>query len=477
MTFADIDGSNITNPEIFRNNLNIFFVSPEDYRLGGWSDTQALQAAIDDVTSRPQGGTIDLERGYAITGVTLKANVRLSGGKLSAVSGSTQMVEIGAAAHNAAIENVVFDGSAMSQPSGDLGGCIVQSPHSALSRNLRISDNVFTLPSSGFGYHATQLNASMGTFSGNQCHQCGGDTYQFNGGFWSIVGNVVMNSGDGGIAMNNAAAGVVSSNYIYKCVLGVGMGPNGDTANPYTKLLISGNIIDSCDYGYNGGWYSYPGREGPRYVQLNGNHITRCKSHGIYFSGRTSDVDMDLSITENSVLECGSSAFDGFSGIGHGISVHAAKGAVITDNKVVKGLGAGYTVSACEKAVFSGNVSRGNQVGVSWLNGSEVHHGDFYSSQDAQEKTGWHYTISGEMSFEGTLNGSAYAAAFHGQGVPNLKRLNGVRAIAYTSASTVWPVTIQGIDGTNAYLQADPSAANAKYKMVFDFGSYPNPLW
>lgn len=289
-------------------------VNPEDFRLSGYNDNQTLQAAIDAVSAAGVG-TIYLPQAYTVTGLDLKSNVSICGGTLIAAPNCHTMLRILNGSNNILIKDIFFNGTALID-TGPLGGTCIGQTTGAQSYDVSIEGNSFTCPPSGQTFHAILLNDLIGDVRGNIVRQSGGDAINVNGGFVRIVANNVQNSGDGGIAVNNAGASVVTDNHIYRCNLGVGMGPNGTTADPYSKILVSGNVIDGCDIGINAGWFGYAGREGPKYLKVEGNRITRCKSNGMRFDGRESSVIMDVAITDNLIDECGATTYDGTLGTG-----------------------------------------------------------------------------------------------------------------------------------------------------------------
>jgi hypothetical protein len=170
----------------------------------------------------------------------------------------------------------------------------------------------------------------------NYCPKCGGDIYNFNGGYNSVVGNVAMNGGDGGIAFNNGAYGEIVGNTIFKCGLGIGAGPQGTTVNPQSLFTISCNNIDSCEQGINMGWFGYAGREGPINVAISGNSITRCRQIAITYNGNsTATVSKYLSITGNVIGPMGTADFNGITDpSAFGITLDYAPDSVVSGNVV-----------------------------------------------------------------------------------------------------------------------------------------------
>jgi hypothetical protein len=170
----------------------------------------------------------------------------------------------------------------------------------------------------------------------NYCPKCGGDIYNFNGGYNRVIGNVAMNGGDGGIAFNNGAYGEIVGNTIYRCGLGIGAGPQGTTANPQSLFTISCNNIDSCGYGINMGWFGYAGQEGPINVAITGNSITRCKTLGITYNGNSNvTLSKYINITGNVVGPTGTADFDGTTDPNaFGITMDYANDSVVSGNVV-----------------------------------------------------------------------------------------------------------------------------------------------
>jgi hypothetical protein len=112
------------------------------------------------------------------------------------------------------------------------------------------------------GFSAIQLSGCTGCIvRGNYVPWSGGDALNFNSGEYIITENVVENVGDGCIAMNNNAFGVVANNILRRCNLGVGAGPAGEWA-PRTQIDsdLKKYWLLSC-----------------RFLHLDPNHQVRCR--------------------------------------------------------------------------------------------------------------------------------------------------------------------------------------------------------
>eukprot|EP01043_Picozoa_sp_COSAG02_P062062 COSAG02_NODE_8474_length_2560_cov_3.102397_1_plen_276_part_00 len=155
------------------------------------------------------------------------------------------------------------------------------------------------------GYSAIGLSGCVGcVIRGNYVPHSGGDALNFNSGEYIVTENTVENSGDGCIAMNNNAFGTVANNILRRCNLGIGSGPSGGCnlpcpptgcsqpcGNPRgtgpdtnsTPFVVTGNLIEDCDYGMLLGWFGYKGRLGPMNTVISSNVIRRARQSAVQY--------------------------------------------------------------------------------------------------------------------------------------------------------------------------------------------------
>jgi len=237
-------------------------------------DTAAIQAAVNAVSANPIGGTLYFSDGIYITQeITVGSNIIIEGNgtTLKGKTGQNYIFRL-TGLENITIQNFNFDCIGLSNVNTnplDIGlksSAIYVRLGSGLFNNVKILNNRFiNIPTTSQEYHAIGFNSVNCIVSNNFSDQCGGDVFNFNGGINIVTNNQIRNGGDGGVAFNNGARGIISDNYIYKCNLGVGCGPEGFTTDTsYNNTLqIDSNTIDSCDWGVNLGWFGFVGREGP----------------------------------------------------------------------------------------------------------------------------------------------------------------------------------------------------------------------
>ena len=358
-------------------------VTPEKYRLPGYNDAQAIQAAIDAVTALVGGGSVRLDGQYTCNApVVLKSNVRLHGGTLKASNTLTAgyLIALQAGAVNPKVCDVNIDCVDMQPETTKYGATAIQDFGGC--RGVVISGNVFTLAdtdetSSFVPWHACVMANSQGVVANNYSGVCGGDTFNFNGGRWVITGNYVQDSADGGIALNNDIHAVVTGNYLYKCNLGVGAGPHGTPASPFRVLHVTGNVVESCAVGVNAGWYGYAGRVPAQYMNISGNTILRCRDAGIYYISSDGADKLAPHIHDNIIAETGSTSYNGRAGPGEGIAVVGCTYADVQGNKVVKSAGFAYVLSGVKKTVFANNASFENNVDIKYEECS-LYHGQLF---------------------------------------------------------------------------------------------------
>lgn len=302
---------------------------------GVTNDTVAIQAAINSASSTRKelyffGGTCLSNM------LTLADNVHMisSSGVLKLAAGQNVLLRIPGNTDNVVIRGFVFDGANMSTVG--LDNSIIYQPPGGSTGNLWIEDNSFiNIPTNIGCCNATKLNGSKSHITHNYVAQSGGDTINTNGGFHIIEGNYVENSGDGCIALNNSARGNVVGNFVRKCVLGIGSGPQGSQSDTdiIQNLTIVGNTFESTKFGINLGWYAYAGRDGPFNWQISGNTFRNIQATGIQYDGPVAATDVNGSITGNTFYGTGAQSFDSTPETNaYDINIQGASGVAITGN-------------------------------------------------------------------------------------------------------------------------------------------------
>lgn len=430
-------------------------ISVSDF--SGATDSIKLQRAINFASARGGYWDVVIDGSYTVGNIDSAANVRLTGGKLTATSGVDRIINIAASSDYFIIDGVIFDGLLLEDTGSptSTAACIYQNSGVARSVGLAIVNNRFAVRNNdGAAYCASLLNDCSGEFAGNYSAQCGGDTFNFNGGFWNIHHNMALNGGDGGIAMNNGAGGRVDSNYVYKCSLGVGSGPNGTTASPFTNIEIVNNVIEACEYGVLAGWFSFAGREGPQYAKISGNKIVKPRLYGIRFDGQATTPYMSLQISDNQIMSSGSSAYNGSTGTGSGIGLFGASGSMVQDNQVIGGLGNAFYFDGNFDVMFDGNIAISNSgYGVVWANTNSAHVGSFHeTSNTLGRSSGVPSNLqSGVIEFTGTTNGSGTVTIAHNLGATEIKRIVPGSVVAHVqqTGNVYYQMALAYIDGTN----------------------------
>ncbi len=352
-------------------NADVVSVCDFGVKGDGSDETAYLQAALNSghkwlsLSGKTiTAGTVTLPSGVGLVG---------DGGTLKAKSGSYYQIYIPDGSANSTIHGITFDASGLVTEGSPMGeaACISSATTSGTMSGLSITNNRFlNIPTNlGQRMHSIQLNYGEAYVSGNYTEQCGGDIYNFNNGYFIVTGNTAKNSGDGGIAFNNDARGCIVGNYIYKCDLGVGAGPEGTDANQDHTLLISSNEIVACGDGINMGWFAYKGRKGPRNVKIVSNTVAKCKRSGIRYDGSDDGWTGYVTIVGNTIYNCGSTDHDGSVGDGIGISIGGCKYVIIGSNTLHDNAGTDIVVGAIENVQVIGNaVNAGTyaEAGGSW---------------------------------------------------------------------------------------------------------------
>ena len=338
---------------------------------GTTNDTTAIQNAVNAVSASPLGGVLYFPQGtYLTSKITVGPNIILDGGNsvVKAVTGQNYIFSI-TGTENITIRNFVFDASGMSDVGGT-GGLPMSVVYIDVAvgacTNIVVDGCRFSgIPLTNQNYHAVGFNGADCVVQNCYVDQSGGDALNFNGGFATVVNNVVKNGGDGGIAVNNGGRANISDNYIYKCNLGVGCGPEGSsTAVDTYSLVISNNTINSCDWGINLGWFSNSGRRGPSPIAITGNAVLSCKSYGIRYDGDSSTFVLNATVSGNTIMYTGSNAYDGTYGVSSGDIVFAAcRNVSIVGNSIYYPLSTGSEraiwINACAFVTITGNTIYG----------------------------------------------------------------------------------------------------------------------
>lgn len=278
-----------TNVEFFRTGdiLDQFETEP------GISNARALQAGInalaaigggtietapgDFLLSNPNASTTDNER-FAIEG---KPWVRVDFSSSTVIPDETvsTVAIFGTAVSSCdgfSIVNGYFDCNGMGtaapvKPSGAyqyFGGCGIAQRNGPVSKGLWFDALHFDFPdidpSDAFvPYHACVMADGEGIWSNCQTPRCGGDCYQFNGGYWGILNPQVGECSDGAVAINNGFQGIILGGILRKSNLGVGGGPYGLEGDTKRDIYIGGGLlIIEPNIAVNLGWYSLWNRVG-----------------------------------------------------------------------------------------------------------------------------------------------------------------------------------------------------------------------
>jgi parallel beta-helix repeat protein len=339
------------------------WISVKDFGAVGdgvTNDTTAVQAAI-NAASAVGGSTVIFPAGvYACTQLTLPSYVTLlgTGGTIKTFGSLAFQILLAANATRFAILNLTFDSPGIFS-NGTSESSVISSQGVCTDGRLE-NCSFYNIPINlGQRMHAWFGDWDNCFVAYNYVEQCGGDILNFNTGQNVVVGNYLENGGDGGIAFNNGARGTISGNYIFKCDLGVGSGPQGTIANPFDTFAITGNYIDSCDYGINLGWFSYAGRTGPINLSITGNTIVRCKSAAIYSNGNNAvatPIPTYLNIGGNVINYMGTADYDGTTNSNaRGIRLSTSPYCTVNNNVVANCTGEGIFLSNSSQCTVNGN--------------------------------------------------------------------------------------------------------------------------
>ena len=324
------------------------------------SATANLQAIL-DATAKNGGGWAPLPCGhYATLALTLPSSVKL--GRCLPVPGRPGTLTLGACepgkqqhiisvgnGTGQAISGVYFDHANLTDPS-TRSSCAVTGGSGSVGFLLENS-HFLNINTTSQGFSAIQMSGCSGCIvRGNVVPRSGGDALNFNSGTYIVTENLVENVGDGCIAMNNNAFGLVSNNVLRSCNLGVGAGPSGSASSftDSTPFAITGNQIEDCDYGVLLGWFGYKGRVGPVATIVSDNIILRPRSSGIQNNGGPGAFDGSFIVHGNQITHAGSPATQpphtsSRLGPGHGIVASSVRDVQISGNLVSHGRGDGIT--------------------------------------------------------------------------------------------------------------------------------------
>ena len=334
----------------------------------------AIQAALNYITSIG-GGTLFFPPGvYASDRIGIYSNTKIegSGATLKTFGNPDRQIYLIANSENITISNMNFDSPGL-VPAPPLEAGVIWDLGNQV--NFRLENcSFYNIPLNlGQRMTAIQMQAVSCIIKNNYVDQCGGDCLNFNGtGFNIVTGNWIQNGGDGGIAFNNGAKGCITGNVIKKCVLGVGSGPTGTTADPFSSYSVTGNTIDSCDLGMDLGAFGFAGREGPVNVSISGNTITRCKTTGIRYFGKIGGgTDAKIAFTGNVISDMGTADFDGVPyGAADGFEITYCPESSITGNIVTSVTRSCINVSNSPGMSVTSNTLKTGQLGVIFGGGS-----------------------------------------------------------------------------------------------------------
>lgn len=339
------------------------------------SSTALLQAAV-DAAAAAGGAVVRISCGFhAIGPLSLHGGVTLDARLCAAAPPGTaagqltlgacaaeQMHILHIAGNNVTVAGVRFDCANLTLDTNrDMAAVHTVSA----VRGLTLQSNRFLrINTTSQGFHAAILSDCTGcSVRDNFVSQSGGDALNFNAGEYLISGNTVQDTGDGCIALNNNAFGVVSNNILRRCNLGIGAGPAGAaaTANASTPFVITGNLIEDSDFGVLLGWFAYNGRLGPVNCIVSSNIIRRCRSAAIQNNGAPGQLGGAWLISDNQITHTGFPASPpphtaAGPGAGHGIVAATLHDVAIRGNLISHGRGDAIAVESTAHCVITGNI-------------------------------------------------------------------------------------------------------------------------
>ena len=337
--------------------------------------TTAKLQGILDATAAAGGGWAQFPCGFHTTeALTLPSGVKLGSwhcatkaltlGACEPGSKQQHIISVGNGTGHM-ISGIRFDHTNLTDPSTRTS-CAVAGGSGATNFVLE-SSHFLNINTTSHGFSAIQMAGCEGcVVRGNVVPKSGGDALNFNSGTYIITDNLVENVGDGCIAMNNNAFGLISNNVLRSCNLGVGAGPSGSSASAAssTPFVISGNQIEDCDYGILLGWFGYAGRVGPIGSVVSNNVILRPRSCGIQYNGGPGAHDGSWIVQGNQIMHSGFPAtpppHTDPSEVGPGRGIYAASlsNVHIIGNAVTNGRGDAITAMGLH-FIISGNILQG----------------------------------------------------------------------------------------------------------------------
>ena len=342
------------------------------------NDTTAVQNAINYASSLGGGNIVFPLGTYACTELRLKSNTFLvgTGGTLKTFGTMAYLVRCDPGAQNFGFYDMRFSCPGLdptvtpdveASVFRDLGGNATGF-RIVRCRFYDIPTNVG--PRDGQAMHVCLTDTLDNYIAFNYVDQVGGDCFNFNRGFTVATGNIVKNCGDGGIAFNNGARGVISSNILYRCNLGVGAGHGATTTDPYISLTVVGNEFNICDNGVNMGWFGYDGLEATTNVKIVGNSFFGCRNASINYDGNPNvSTSKFVIIADNAIWNTGSADWNGTANpSASAIKFTDCPQAIVANNTIYNTPDTAIRLNKCEKSVVNGNIIKTAAYGVQMIN-------------------------------------------------------------------------------------------------------------
>ncbi len=335
---------------------------------GTTDDTQAFTRALAAALESPWL-TITFPPGTFLVRGTLqipaKTTLQGLGGTIKALPAETvnQQTLFRTDADDITIQGLIFDGSLCST---SFGG-IFQFFKGTGTRVQYSKNKFFNIPaetSSSQQFSAMILDNATAVIEENYFVGGGGDLIGCNSGYFSVHGNYISNSENGGIAFNNSATGIISGNKIIRCYFGIGIGPMGNTSDAdklQNGIIIQGNEFTNCRIGIDLGWFNVSGRTSPSSLTITGN-VIKGSFVGISYDGN-GITNVSINIVGNNILSLGQDqAFWGYSSACEGIRFVGGGGAVISSN-IFTGCYTNATTAinaGGNNVIINGNMIQGN---------------------------------------------------------------------------------------------------------------------
>jgi parallel beta-helix repeat protein len=438
-------------------------------------DTTAVQNAINYVSTLGGGNIVFPPGTYACTQLMLKSNCFLvgTGGTIKTFGTIAYQVRAEASAVNFGFYDMRFS-------SPGLDPTVTPDVEAAVFRDLGGGAKGFRIvrcrfydiptnvgPRGGQAMHVCLTDTSDNYIAFNYVDQVGGDCFNFNAGFTVATGNIIKNCGDGGIAFNNGARGVISSNILYRCNLGVGAGHGATTTDPYISLTVVGNEFNICDNGVNMGWFGYAGLEGTTNVKITANTFFGCRNASINYDGNFNVANSKfVVISDNTIWNTGSADWNGTANpAANAISFRDCQQTIIANNTIYNTPNAAIYMRTCEKSVVNGNIIKQAAYGVQLAN-----QGDTVISNNRISFT----TNTGIFGFSGTTITSNQVSDFGvGIRIPN-NATNWTVALNWCNVGTTGIQIGTGTTGVN--VNNTVSGAASPFLLYDDDTSASTPL-